>query len=231
MASNKSLLAMAAAAAFATTPIISFADSASDGWYAAIYGGIASVRDNISTAPIPIGATGAVVFNGADYKVGWDVGVNLGYKSGPVRYEGELLYIRANIENIRANTVAQGGVGGDTDALGVMLNIIYSFDDLGSPVQPYLGGGIGYAHLNANITTAGPATPVAPGVLATGLVFNGSDNEFGYQGMAGLNYNIDNNAAITVGYRYFGTTSSNTLGKRFEAHTGNIGLIYRFDRA
>lgn len=205
------LLAGFALSAHAATPV--------EGWYTTAFGGVAYNPANVSTAQ------GIIFYNNVKYRVAWNAGLSLGYKSGPIRYEGELNYIHSNTSSFTANAIQTTGViGGSTQGLAAMANIFYDFDNIVGDLAPFLGVGIGYAHITAKLTSTGPVA-----VFPLGTRFNASDNRFAYQGMAGITYNFSENFASNLAYKYLTTTNSPNFGKRYQAHMANLTVIYRFD--
>ncbi|MBV9374577.1 MAG: OmpA family protein, partial [Alphaproteobacteria bacterium] len=69
-----------------------------------------------------------------------------------------------------------------------------------------------------------------------GQLFNNSSWQFGYQGIAGIRYNLNPNLTLDLDYRYFATTQptlnipNTNLRYRTGYHTNNFvaSLIYRF---
>lgn len=215
------------AAALALTVAVPMAASAAsaapsqDGWYASVLGGL--------------GFTPKINANGGSLKYktpSWQIGAALGYKSGQLRYEGEFLYQDARMKSINTAAVAipSPGIGfnGDTDVYAGMANVYYDFDSMDGnllPLNPYVGVGIGYAHVRNKATL----TVTLPGVTVVAPVATTNDNVFAYQGIAGLNYNFDNTTSMQFDYRYFGTSSVKAFGKRWTNHTLNLGLTMHFD--
>jgi opacity protein-like surface antigen len=60
--------------------------------------------------------------------------------------------------------------------------------------------------------------------------FTVSENEFAYQGTAGLTYNFAEYYALNVAYRYAAVGSKGDYGKIFQTNLATAGVIYRFDR-
>jgi opacity protein-like surface antigen len=195
---------LAAGVTVAATPI--------NGWYTSLFGGYNYLPNNINTA----------LRTNADYHAGFDAGGSIGYKSNPMRYEGELTYLDANLNKFKISGVDQTGVGGHSEAVLAMANIYYDFKGISAPIQPFIGGGIGYAWVNAKLYGTGPLASTA---------YTGSNNIFAYQATAGLTYNFAENYALNLGYRYVATTNADNLGKSFQANLANLGAIYRFDEA
>jgi opacity protein-like surface antigen len=128
--------------------------------------------------------------------------VDLGYRFGDIRLEGEAGYHDAD----------------STHYFSYMGNVYYDFNSLmptnssGWHVVPYIGGGIGDAAVHyGNDGTAFSST------------FKHHENSFAYQGMAGLTLTSASAPSVdwSLGYRYFGTD------KR-DLHANNIELGARF---
>lgn len=181
-------------AGFISLPIVCHAD----GFYIGGFGGIA-YTPNIKS---PVGT-------GHFDDPGWQTGAHLGYRGGPIRYEGELAYFNSKF--------GRGAIGKNETYAG-LLNIIYNFQPLipALAIQPHLGIGMGYAHVRTKINNA----------LGTVKV---NDNEFAYQGIAGLNYFIKDTLQIFANYRYIGTTKVTALDSGYENHTINFGVNLYFD--
>jgi len=187
------------------------------GWYAGAFAGAAYLPDNVNTS------INGLYYNNSKYDMGYDFGANLGYKSGNLRYEIEGTYIKAKPDKFNIGGVTQTGVGGQSTALSGMANVYVDFEGFITPIiQPYVGAGIGYAYVKNDLNANGPT-------LTTSV--KNSNTVFAYQGMAGVTYNFAENWAATIGYRYMGTDSTRYWGKRFQAHMGNVGVIYRFEEA
>ena len=75
-----------------------------------------------------------------------------------------------------------------------MANLIYDFD-LGWPITPHVGGGVGAAQVHQNLNPSNGS-----GTHSSGTVF-------AYQGIAGLRYFITPAVALDLDYRYFATVA------------------------
>ncbi len=199
------LLAMSVAQA--ATPI--------DGWYMGVFGGYAYLPNNINITQL------GLTRSNANYNAGYDVGGSIGFKSNPMRYEGELTYINANLNTFRINTIPQTGVGGYSDDFLAMANVYYDFPNLLMDIQPFLGVGIGYDWVQARLNSTGPSNGITQ--------FTGSNSVFAYQGIAGLTYNFSESYALNLGYRYIATKHASNLGRIVQAQLANLGVVYRFD--
>jgi opacity protein-like surface antigen len=114
----------------------------------------------------------------ADYDSGWVAGVAAGGKMPWARGEVEVSYRNNDVDTVG---------GGDVDSWALMGNAYWDIET-GSAITPYLGVGIGAAHVDFD--TVG-----------------GDDSwEFAYQGMAGASFAVAPETALGVEYRYFATT-------------------------
>jgi len=115
---------------------------------------------------------------------------------GPDPFEEEFSF--AN--NHATRLAALGGsipVSGERNRYALMTNILYDFP-LGWIVSPHIGAGIGAVNLHDSIATKPP--------LADVTIASSSDWQFGYQGIAGIRYNINPALAFDLDYRYLATT-------------------------
>ena len=108
-------------------------------------------------------------------------------------------------------------------------------------LKPYVGGGAGWAFVNAQFTQIVPVldTSVDPPV-----VFNvptprirADGDDFTWQAIGGLSYEISKGIFISAEYRYMeidrmqlgGVAGVGNVAYDFSAHTALIGLRYRFE--
>jgi OmpA-OmpF porin, OOP family len=115
--------------------------------------------------------------------------VGYAFGNGP-RAELELAHRRSNANSAAAGLTASGSL----DATSLMINGLYDIAT-GTSFVPYLGAGVGGARLRANNL----------GTLTNAATVNGGDNVLAYQGIAGLDYHVDENLALGASYRYFAT--------------------------
>ncbi len=183
--------------------------TALSGPYMRVFGGFSHTPNNINV----------LGFSAAKYRNGYNVGGNLGYKSGPIRYEFEGTYIHNKLKRFNFNGVRQTSISGKGRSSSLMLNLFYDFEDFNASVAPFIGAGIGYSYTSIILNSQVP----------TVARLNRKKFLFSYQGLAGIVYNFSENVAIDLGYRYFRTKTSNRMGKVYQAHLANFGAIYRFD--
>jgi OOP family OmpA-OmpF porin len=135
--------------------------------------GLEGTRSNIAGFPI-----------NQSFDSGFNVGGRAGYQMGPWRLEGEYSY-RQNGSNL---TRFGGRFNGTVETNSFMANGIYDFN-LGWPLTPHIGMGIGGAALNGSLN--------APIVGYRGKT---SDAVFAYQAIAGIRYNISPTLAFDLDY-------------------------------
>ena len=201
-----SVALLASSIAYASTPI--------DGWYAGVFGGYSYVPNDINNTHF------GLTRSNATYSSGYDAGGNLGFKSTPMRYEGEISYINANLKKFAINNVQQTGVSGHNDAVLVLANVYFDFQNLLNAIQPVLGVGVGYGWVQAKLDSTGPFGTTQ---------FTGSNSVVAYQATGGLTYNFSESYALNLAYRYVATVHVNSLGNIFQAQQANLGVVYRFD--
>ncbi|MBS0358125.1 MAG: porin family protein [Proteobacteria bacterium] len=198
---NNKLQICGLALALAVFAIPATSTAASEGWYGRFEGGVA-VTPNTSKNGSKL------TYNSA----GWDIGGALGYKYGPMRYEGEVAYQNTGYKSL--NGVSNKS---RTSVVDVMGNVYYDFDQINDTFVPYLGVGIGYAHLSNGVN------------VNNGTTTSNTDNRFAYQGIVGFNINLTENVAANIDYRYFGTSNAkNFSGNIFQNNIFNAGLTYYF---
>ncbi|MDR2412595.1 MAG: outer membrane beta-barrel protein [Rickettsiales bacterium] len=175
---------------------------------------------------------GGTIMNGTD-ETGHTFGSNtaVGYDFGKVG-EGN---IRAEFEfgfgessNYKTTNTHPAAAGAQMDvdlrAFTFIANVYYDIDT-GTEFSPYLGLGAGLAH--ASVNTAPEDGIDTAHISKDGFVWNLN---------AGLSYNIDENWALDLGYRWlnFGNFSGTTKvnGYKLEGHLDEheilLGARYRF---
>ena len=185
-----------------------------DGLYGEVFGGYAYVPGHVDST------INGLLRNDSSYRDGYNAGGRFGFKSSPLRYEGELSYIHADLKRFNINNVPQLGVDGETAAWFALANIYYDFPDMVPCVAPFIGVGIGYSHVQSSLYSEGPF-----GVTA----FKKSDDGFAYQGTFGFTYNFRENWSANLAYRYMATERLDLIGKIFQAHVASVGVTYRFN--
>lgn len=159
------------------------------------------------------------------FETGYNLSAQLGYKfDGGFRAEVEAFYSRSGIKS--HDSLAAGGtvidavdvavltrgapdpanptVGeviadgqGSLKTMGVFLNALYDFNS-GGILQPYVGAGIGYQDTKVNFVPS--SVPVA----------KDSGSSFAWQGIAGVTFEVSENADLFAQFTYRG------MGKRVD---------------
>jgi len=129
-----------------------------------------------------------------------------------------------------------GNVDGDLETWSFMFNVWYDFDFGDSPIKPFVGAGIGFAHasLDFDMTTAGSLPTSGYGFFGSGgygYRGNGESTDWGfaYQLGAGLGYDLGNGMTLSAQYRYFNTGAmdlslADQIEVNLESHNILVGL-------
>jgi len=200
------------------------------GWYVSGQAG-AAVQEDSSTS----GAMNLQTGTDPGFALLGAVGRNLG---NGFRVEGEVGYRQIDLNNISitndGGAGAASGVGSLNGAIGTvsggnhivsfMGNGFYDFDLPNTKLKPYIGGGIGFARVEANDWRVDNAPLV-------------SDNDvvFAYQVGGGLSYPVGPRTDAFVDYRYFATQdptftdiNGGIVKSDVETHNFSVGMRYKF---
>jgi opacity protein-like surface antigen len=160
-----------------------------------------------------------------EFDPGVYVGGIAGVDFGMLRLEGELSYRNSDVDRIDLEGIGSvHGGDGNVGALAMMFNAFIDLD-MGGPVTPYLGGGIGFANLSVD------DIPYYDAYDYYDYYDDGDDDTvFAYQLGAGLAFNINRNMVIDVGYRYFGTEEADFeyASMDYQSHAVMLGFRYTY---
>lgn len=108
-----------------------------------------------------------------------------------LRLEGELSYRNAELTTVDVNGGGTFDTGGELKSTMLFANLYYDFD-VPWKIQPYLGGGLGYAWHTGEVNDG------------SGLLVNtsGDDSSIVWNVAGGLKYRATPELAFTGGYRY-----------------------------
>jgi OmpA-OmpF porin, OOP family len=163
--------------------------------------------------------------NTLEYDLGWAGTGAVGFAWGNgFRSEAELGYRQASINDITGT-----GNGPSKDgSMGVFTAMFNQYYDIHFVdwITPYIGAGIGYAHLD----------PDGIRQVVNGSTLQNSTGQFAYQGIAGLGFDLDRNWTLTADYRYLGTTratfdtqaGSKLAQTGYHSHNIMFGVRYTF---
>jgi opacity protein-like surface antigen len=214
-----------AAPSFAQTAAVP--TEAGGGWYIGGEAGWSYLADEPAKAVIPVYGPRS---DNETWNDGFALGARAGYRWGRWRLEEEFRAQRND-----AATFSGAAANGEAVAYALMTNILYDF-----PVFDrwtlHVGAGVGAVTLHEEIKTAG---------FSNGVI-TGTDTEFGYQAIGGLEYPLLPHVAIDLDYRYLaaaeprlrtspafvdgGEPAGNLpAGTGYHSHSLIMSLIYKFD--
>lgn len=156
----------------------------------------------------------------------------VGYKHRNLRGEIEYSWRYRFDLDTRVTTGYRMGFGykNNLETQSVMLNLFWDFDNRSS-WTPYVGGGLGYAYNDSDVTRRAFDE-------FTGQGFGFDDHNFAWSLMAGLNYHINRTWSVRAGYRYvdlgdvkMGDFPDGTrlVGGDYGSHDLTVGIRFSFD--
>ena len=158
----------------------------------------------------------------ANYDTGYTLGVAVGYDFAP-NWAMELEYgYRKADTTTRIDGAVGDKFGGSTNSNAVMLNALYKFNPMGATgaVQPYLGGGLGWANMESKISGIGSFK---------------RDNALAWQLIGGVGYAVSPDWTLLGEIRYFATDSGTLSGPgslswdaKLETFDLLVGAAYNF---
>ncbi len=173
-------------------------------------------------------ATGTI---NTDFDNGYGFGAAIGWRLREVgtgnrlRAEAEVSYRSNDVDTHKLNGGALAGSAGDIESTAAMVNVLVDFSEQSS-FSPYLGGGLGIAHIEAD----GFGVTAIPNVVSEG------ESVLAFQVIVGASWDISQSTEIFGEYRYFATddpkvqTSAATGGvsTEIEYQSNNVLLGVRF---
>ena len=212
------LPAVAAALAMAVSGAAA-AESLPEGIYLEGRGGITFLED--------ADLSGSGVTGDAEFDTGFTFGGAAGYAhSSGFRGEVAVEYRDNDVDDL-TGLAAGIGVNGDISTITAMVNGFFDID-LGSGFVPFIGAGVGFAHIDADVdlTSGG----------ASASLTDDSDQVFAYQGIAGIAYHFTDSVAASVQYSSLATSDpefdlsggSGSFDAEYESHNVMAGLRFTF---
>jgi OOP family OmpA-OmpF porin len=176
--------------------------------------------------------------NKETFNDGYNVGARAGFQMGPFRLEEEYSFHDNGLNTF--DGFNKSVFKGDRRAHAVMTNLLYDFT-FGWPVTPHIGAGVGAVDIVDSVTLK-PVVLGAPvfarPTITGGSLLHGNSWTLGYQGIAGIEYNINPNLALDLDYRYLATMDTTIknqgmlpIGKYKTGYSSNnfvASLIMRF---
>lgn len=178
-------------------------DAEARGWYASIELGASSVSDtDVFWYETTSGVLGFTTDVEGRFDTGWALLAAVGYALDNWRVELEVGWRTNDKDRFDVPLVSTGQL----DELTVMYNMAYHLP-IADAFSFSLGGGAGFDYAMLDIVNADDSC------------FN-----FAYQGLVALNYAVEPNVELTLGYRYL-----HVLDPEFKETTFPFGTYYSFD--
>jgi opacity protein-like surface antigen len=256
-------LLMASAAIVSLSAAVSSAEAAQP--YASIFGGLSFLQGQNMTGKNHTRTTTVITGSSTQsldtsFKTGFVLGGNAGIEWGNgLRTELELAYrqhkskkhahLKTHYQYQFSTTTGEGstittrvtsGHSGEVPAnlrmraWSLMANAWYDFD-LGLPVTPYVGGGIGLALVKISGQLGHFA---GDGSTVVGTLFEKNDNVFAWQLGAGVSMPITDTVKAFVDYRYFAADDAHlmlepgyhggSINADFNSQSVMVGLRFNF---
>ena len=169
--------------------------------------------------PESVDASASGVDGKVELKEAFVFGGALGYRCPWVRLELNGSYRKFDTDKVKAQGQSVSGNGDATAVVG-LFNVYVDPDlDLGVPVHPYLGGGIGGAYVKLDTGDDAP------------LSIDDEAGAFAWNLAAGLSYDVTEHITLSAGYRYLrfeGVDTGDVDVDDVTSHEILIGLRYTF---
>lgn len=178
-------------------------------FYIAVTGGanfLSSDRSGFIAIPTLSGGTTTYSQDSdTGFVLGGAIGVHLDRWLNGLRAELEASYRRNDVNGIWSVSTFSGldvgVINANESKFAVMANIWYDIN-VGQKWVPYIGGGVGWARTKADGAFRTTFTDFG-GAFSGGGTFDREESGFAWQLGFGLNYPIQDNVRLGLGYRYF----------------------------
>lgn len=148
----------------------------------------------------------------------------VGYGFGQIRVEGEFGWRANGADKVTGLTSSNGS--GSLDAASIMANVYYDVPT-GTKLTPFIGAGIGGIDVSADK------------IRGSGVTYSNDDQfTFGYQGIVGAAYALNDNLSIKADYRYLRSTDTKlsedpswgtgSAKGDYVSHSILVGFTYKF---
>jgi opacity protein-like surface antigen len=148
--------------------------------------------------------------NDLDMDYGFNAGIMAGWnQSEQISFAADVMFTQSEYDELPD----------DLQSISFMLDAMYTMDT-GDFWHPYIGAGLGGVYLKFH--------NVDLDFILPGGAQSGSDIVFGYQGMAGVSFDVDETHSIFVGYRYQAANDASIKGHDVEyaSHNVSIGVVF-----
>lgn len=209
-----------------------FAVNPAQGPYAGIMGGVSFFSSVTFNTYVPV--NGAVIPAKLTYKPWGNGGLDLGYRIDKFRLEGELNYntggfdqLRFGINRLRTNNHSFGyRIHGNTSYVAGFFNAYYEMytpDPDITGVVPYVGLGIGYAHVSSTLSFYNN------NVILINSTARQRNSAGIAQGILGMSYFFDDFTSVALDARYATTNRISVIDARVASSSVNLLLNFSFD--
>lgn len=214
------------------------------GWYAGVF--LGPTMTNKMTYPFKNPLTGTNDSGTMKYNVLGNVGVDLGYRINKFRAEGEFFFNASPYDSLQLGSVVIPhttgknapastteptletlGMKGYTYTSALLVNGFYDFFSYceGCFWAPYVGAGIGYAHIVNNIKFYNNDSAIG------GSMTSNEVNKPAAQAIVGVNYFVDDFASFGIDFRYFATQKIDHFETGLRIASVNFTVAGSFDCA
>jgi outer membrane protein OmpA-like peptidoglycan-associated protein len=190
-------------------------DSGADGLYLRGEGGWSHLNDMSGYT------TGGASYTSKQDE-GYIAGGALGWKFDQLRVELGLDFSNSGVKSVTLNNVSGAG-GGEVHNTATMVNALWDFRT-GTFIVPYIGIGVGASYVTLDNVKRNGA-----------LMSDSSQTVFAYQPMIGVNFQLTDQLALGIQYRYFATVDPSfnyapggKLGVKNDSHNVLAGLTWSF---
>jgi outer membrane autotransporter protein len=162
--------------------------------------------------PDSVDASASGIDGEVELKDAFVFGGALGYRFPWVRLELNGSYRKFDTDKVKAQGQSVSGNGDATAVVG-LFNVYVDPDlDLGVPVHPYLGGGIGGAYVKLDTGDDAP------------LSVDDEAGAFAWNLAAGLSYDVTEHITLSAGYRYLRFESTDFSASVAGVDTGDVDV-------
>jgi OOP family OmpA-OmpF porin len=191
-------------------------------FYMGIHGGYSAVGDHDFDYD---GATPVETATGGGYGIGGVLGFEHRFRNSWVgmRNEVEVVYRNSDADSHNVAGVSDSSVEGNVSTTALMFNA-YLDVKTASAFRPYVGAGIGVANVDFNDYRGAGVD-----------ILDEDTTVIAYQGIAGVMFDMTEQTALTLDYRYFATSDADVTTQApsntdiaYKSHNVFVGAQYRF---
>jgi opacity protein-like surface antigen len=197
--------------------------SVDSGFYLEAEGGSSRSPDLDGSYRTAFGSQGGDV----DLKAGWLAGGAVGFRVNQIRFEVAARHSLSEAEKVTLGATPIP-TSGDLTVTAGLANVYYDFD-LGWPIEPFIGAGIGVANVKLEAKASGNTFQI-----------DDDQNEIAWNATTGVSIAIADSLVLFLRYRYlaifdetsldarFPGTSNGDFEMDFSANDFGMGLRYTF---